>query len=105
MSIQLIKFGGWQMDDTKFDSMFTLLIEIANMNKSILDILNGKIKEEPKKEVIEDKLVLIRKMAQNIIMEGRDADIKKLFADHGIKKLSELSSDKYEEFIRILGGM
>lgn len=94
------------MDETKLDSMFELLIEIANMNKSILEILNGKtVKEEPKKEVIEDKLVLIRKMAQNIIMEGRDADIKKLFADHGIKKLSELSSDKYEEFIRILGGM
>lgn len=94
------------MDETKLDSMFELLIEIANMNKYILDILNGKnvVKEEPKK-VIEDKLVLIRKMAQNIIMEGRDADIKKLFADHGIKKLSELNSDKYEEFIRILGGM
>jgi hypothetical protein len=80
------------------------MIEIANMNKAILDIIK---KEEPKPEEPkqEDKLMLIRKMAQNIIMDGRDADIKKLFADHGIKKLSELEAGKYDEFIRILGGM
>jgi hypothetical protein len=95
--------------DEKLDAIFALMIEIANMNKAILDIIK---KEEPKPEEPkpeepkqEDKLMLIRTMAQNIIMDGRDADIKKLFADHGIKKLSELESGKYDEFIRILGGM
>jgi len=90
--------------DEKLDAIFALMIEIANMNKAILDIIK---KEEPKPEEPkqEDKLMLIRKMAQNIIMDGRDADIKKLFADHGIKKLSELETGKYDEFIRILGGM
>jgi len=90
--------------DEKLDAIFALMIEVANMNKAILDIIK---KEEPKPEEPkqEDKLMLIRKMAQNIIMDGRDADIKKLFADHGIKKLSELEAGKYDEFIRILGGM
>ncbi len=90
--------------DEKLEAIFSLLIDVANMNKAILDIIK---KEEPKPEEPkqEDKLMLIRKMAQNVIMDGRDADIKKLFADHGIKKLSELEADKYDEFIRILGGM
>jgi hypothetical protein len=87
----------------KIDLMY---IAIDEINKKISSLIESK---EPKKEepkpVEMDKLTIIRKMAQNIIMDGRDAEIKKLFADYGIKKLSELNADKYDDFIRILGGM
>ncbi len=84
------------------DAMLDVLVELRELLKDVLYELSKDSRplvkaEEPEKPL--DMLQTIRKAAQNIIMEGREEDLRKLFNAYSIKKLSELTGDKYEEFL------
>ena len=87
------------MDIHAYGELKTLLTEvvgelgIVDLLAEIRDLLKGK-------EIQQDQTIdisVLRKMAQNLLMEGKEPEIKKLFAEYGVKKLSELDPSKYEE--------
>jgi len=87
------------MDIHDYGELKTLLTEvvgelgIVDLLAEIRDLLKGK--EIQQEQTID--ISVLRKMAQNLLMEGKEPEIKKLFAEYGVKKLSELDPSKYDE--------
>jgi hypothetical protein len=87
------------MDIHAYGELKTLLTEvvgelgIVDLLAEIRDLLKGK--EIQQNQTID--ISVLRKMAQNLLMEGKEPEIKKLFAEYGVKKLSELDPSKYDE--------
>lgn len=89
------------MDIHDYGELKTLLTEvisesgIVDLLTEIRDLLSNKKPEVQQEQTID--LSVLRKMAQNLLMEGKEPEIRKLFAEYGVKKLSELDPSKYEE--------
>jgi|GEM_PF-5286682 hypothetical protein len=89
------------MDIHDYGELKTLLTEvvgelgIVDLLTEIRDLLSNKKPEVQQEQTID--ISVLRKMAQNLLMEGKEPEIKKLFAEYGVKKLSELDPSKYDE--------
>lgn len=103
----------WEIEETEISnndlfqlSLLEKLTSIADSLKIISDYMVSKpIKksEEIKPEESIDKLSVIRKMAQNLIMEGHEGHVKSLLSIYGVKKLSELEAQYFDDFMKKLG--
>ena len=90
--------NGWLVRESEWDSAI-LSEETIYANFKPAETKAAAAKEQPKADAIEYTPQDVRKKLYDLSQAGKQAQVKKLLADFGVAKLSDLPEEKYSELM------